>query len=262
MNGVRSRVSSFCLLAIAVLSCLLLFTAALVPAQANAEEIADNSPKQIVVDSAETYTFTYKASANSYFTVGLKSSRCTMDYGSEYPFESDCSFLSLVVSQGGTTFYDHYVLDLNQELVSIPLLFKAGTPVTIRVAGERGYREEADLTIHQQKYSYIEKEGNNSKSKATALKLRKSYVGVVNDASDKDCFAFKSGKTAKYKVQVRVEYSPDRPTLVYDNYKATVDSGAGWKTVYSGSIKKGATKRFSLGSFWTGVLYNVRVVRA
>lgn len=56
-----------------------------------------------------------------------------------------CSFLSLVVSQGGTTFYDHYVLDLNQELVSIPLLFKAGTPVTIRVAGERGYREEVVL---------------------------------------------------------------------------------------------------------------------
>lgn len=262
MDVVRSRVSTFGLIATTVLTCLLLFTTVLAPAQANAEEIVGNSSKQIVVDEAETHTFTYKAAANSYFTVGLKSSRCTMGYGSEYPYEAEYSFLALVVSQGGTSYYDQYVLELGQELVSIPLLFKTGTPVTVRVVGEKGYREEATLTVHQYKSGYTEKESNNSKSKATAVKLGKTYTGVVNSSSDSDYFAFKSAKTGKYKVQVQVAYSTERPTVIYDNYKATVDSGAGWKTVYSGAIKKGATKRFVLNSYWNGALYKVRVVKA
>ena len=141
MDVVRSRVSAFGLFSTVALAFLLLFTAVLAPTQAQAEEIAGNSSKQIVVNGGETHTLTYKAATNSYFTVGLKSSRCTMDYGSEYPYESDWSFLALVVSQGGSTYYDHYALELNQELVSVPLLFKAGTPVTIRVVGEKGYRE-------------------------------------------------------------------------------------------------------------------------
>lgn len=122
--------------------------------------------------------------------------------------------------------------------------FKAGDNVTIKVYDLDGYKTHYKIKVTFVKVKNFEKENNNSRSKANKLKKGVTYTGLAT-SDDADWFVFKAPKTKKYKIKAVLTSQTlwGIDTNVYRGYKskgyAMLTEGAGWKTAYSGKLKKG-----------------------
>ena len=94
---------------------------------------------------------------------------------------------------------------------------------------------------------FFEKEKNNSARKATAIKLKKNYSGVINDADDTDWFVFKAPQTRKYTFRA-VNTTDHHDWTAFTGYKSknkadgsytSVYNASGWKKIKTVSLKKG-----------------------
>lgn len=110
--------------------------------------------------------------------------------------------------------------------------------------------------VTYKKVKNFEKESNDRLEKANILKKGKEYVGVVGTLHDyEDWFTFKSPKTKKYKIKIKLTENVNKETLgarilrnkAYIGYKSTNKKNK-WKTVFSRKIKKGQTVSVSLDS--------------
>lgn len=102
------------------------------------------------------------------------------------------------------------------------------------------------------KVKNFEKENNNSLKKANVIKKGKTYTGVLMGWED-DWFTFKSTKTKKYKIKVKLTEDTANEGINVGICRGkgyigrkSVHKKNGWKTVFSGKIKKGQTVSVSL----------------
>lgn len=121
--------------------------------------------------------------------------------------------------------------------------FKAGDKVTINFEDTYETKTPFKFRVVFKKVKNFEKENNNSKKRAMSIKKGKVYTGLLIEDDD-DWFVFKAPKTKKYKIRV-VSTNRDSRNEYVDVYKGSYTEGynlytnEGWKTVYSGKIKKG-----------------------
>ena len=122
--------------------------------------------------------------------------------------------------------------------------FKAGDKVTINFEDSYDTKTPFKFRVVFKKVKNFEKENNNSKKKAMSIKKGKVYTGLLIEDDD-DWFVFKAPKTKKYKIKV-VSTNRDSRNEYVDVYKGSsyreyynLYTNEGWKTVYSGKIKKG-----------------------
>lgn len=134
--------------------------------------------------------------------------------------------------------------------------FKKGTKVQIKVSEDsaREYVWYYKLKVHTGKVKNFEKESNGTRSKANAMKVNKTYTGNVTK-DDLDWWSFKAPKTGRYKISgvvSDIDYyatNKDRSngysvhTYSYNGYRLNndtyIDDTSGYKTVFSGKVKKG-----------------------
>lgn len=136
---------------------------------------------------------------------------------------------------------------------SVKFAFKKGTVVDLSIVDESDTIMRGNVVIHYDvKITAVapknfEKEDNNSKKSANTIKKGKAYAGLVMQ-NDEDYYVFKAPKTGKYKIQITVSSAKkDVDTLYAEVLKGTkrlgriqTRNGDGYKTVYSGKLKKGA----------------------
>ena len=94
---------------------------------------------------------------------------------------------------------------------------------------------------------YFEKEDNGSAKKATSIKVKKTYSGVINDNEDVDWFVFKAPKAGKYKFSA-VNTEDHHGWTSFTGYKSKnkadgnyvgIYNETGWKKIKTVSLKKG-----------------------
>ncbi|WP_044916712.1 hypothetical protein [Butyrivibrio sp. WCE2006] len=94
---------------------------------------------------------------------------------------------------------------------------------------------------------FYEKETNNTPKKATSIKVKKIYSGVINDGDDVDWFVFKAPKTKKYKfyavntekVHGWTSFTGFKSKTKADGNYTGIYSESGWKKIKTVSLKKG-----------------------
>ncbi|MCM1498049.1 MAG: hypothetical protein NC124_06235 [Clostridium sp.] len=164
------------------------------------------------------------------------------------------------------TFYFDVNMSVNNEILekdyfiyngecerSVKYSFKKGTVVDFAIVNEADTILKDNVVIHYDiKITTVtpknfEKENNNNKKSANTLKKGKTYTGLIMQ-NDEDYYVFKAPKTGKYKIQVTVSSArTDADYLHAEALKGTkrlngmqTRNGDGYKTLYSGKLKKGA----------------------
>lgn len=159
---------------------------------------------------------------------------------------------------------------------------KKGTKLRIVLTSEaHGYEEYSKGQIKAvfKKCKNFEKESNNSKSKATGIKLNTAFQGIVNsyyDSDRTDWYVYKVTKTGKYNVQAVVTeqhsgLTNDVDVIAYNGKKkigelSFLSDGDGWKNISTNYVKlKKGQKIYinvkSAGGATGYVSYKVKVKR-
>ncbi len=125
--------------------------------------------------------------------------------------------------------------------------FKKGTRVTLSVTADDSYDYYTGtfrIRIVSKAVKNFETENNNSKAKADALKVKKTYTGCLM-TGDTDWFVFKAPKDGHYRVLVSLpdSQSYEMKATTYKGNKKLSENNivnlSGWKKQFNGSLKKG-----------------------
>ena len=151
--------------------------------------------------------------------------------------------------------------------------FKPNTKVTLKLYGDYTAVFKQYLTytlrlnVRTKSPSRFETEGNNSKSKADKLKLKKAFSGITN-YKDTDYWVFKAPKKGKYKFKFVCTKGEEFDLLFIKKSKVIdreyVKLGDGWGK-FSVKLKKGQKiylKAFQ-DSYWSSNYskYKIKVTR-
>lgn len=124
----------------------------------------------------------------------------------------------------------------------------AGSTVSLNVKGNfdnTTYKYKVKVVNDADKY--YEKEDNGTAKKATSIKVKKVYSGVINDGDDVDWFVFKAKKAGKYKFSA-VNTENHHGWTSFTGYKTKskkdgnyvgIYNERGWKKIKTVSLKKG-----------------------
>lgn len=158
----------------------------------------------------------------------------------------------------------------NQNGIAFPdQCYQKGDKLSLIIRGYEGTVRSYKVRIRPFKKSLFERESNNKKKKATALKTQKTYVGCIGK-SDTDWFVFKAKRTGRYVISADIykvgEISsdnglPDLHIVTYSGKKKLMSKRFNGKTiVFSGMIRKGKTLYFKLSPvLYSDMLYRLRV---
>lgn len=143
--------------------------------------------------------------------------------------------------------------------------FKKGDNVTIKICDR--YNEEKThykLKVTFVKYKNFEKENNDTRGRANKLKKGVTYTGLAMD-EDTDWYVFKATKTKKYKIKAVCTNQGycHQEVEAFRGYKskgyASTYAGEGWKTVFSGKLKKGQKVYVKVSDGGDNEMYKLRV---
>lgn len=124
----------------------------------------------------------------------------------------------------------------------------AGSTVTLNVNGNfSDYTFKYKIKVVNDGDTFYEKEDNGLAKKATSIKVKKAYSGVINDSSDVDWFVFKAQKAGKYKfVAANTEdhhgwtsFTGYKKKNMQDGNYVGIYNESGWKTIKTVTLKKG-----------------------
>lgn len=209
-----------------------------------ATTISSNKWYTGMTDGTNDKVYTYKMQSGGYFYYQV-----IPDAGGYYSGDNYYKSTSYHIHTSMIKSYKSYVNEKNcyydeGGFKSDRYAFKAGDKVTIKINDDTNDRTHYKVKVTFVKVKNFEKENNNSKSKANNLKKGVTYTGLAME-SDTDWFVFKAPKTKKYKIRtvsVNEGYCHEEVD-VYKGYKKTnstyIYAGDGWKTVFSGKLKKG-----------------------
>ena len=194
-------------------------------------------------DNAKVYT--YKMQSSGYFYYQVIVDEDGYYYEDEYRKNSTGTYVYTSMIKNYKTYEnEEYARYSDGGFKSSKYSFKTGDKITIKVFDARYYKTHYKVKVTFVKRKNFEKENNNSKSKANNLKKGVTYTGLAMK-DDVDWFVFKAPKTKKYKIKAvsTNENSCYEYVDVYKGHKklndTLISSGYGWKTVFSGKLKKG-----------------------
>lgn len=133
-------------------------------------------------------------------------------------------------------------------IVSPDFCYAPGSNMQLQVKGNfNKYTFKYKVKIVSDGNKFYEKETNDIAKKATSIKLKKTYSGVLNDIEDTDWFVFKAPKAGKYKfyvVNTETSWKPIQATGFKTKKKADTNAISvypekGWAKVKAVSLKKG-----------------------
>lgn len=110
----------------------------------------------------------------------------------------------------------------------------------------------------------FEKENNDTRGRANKLKKGVTYTGLAMDG-DTDWYVFKAPKTKKYKIKAVCtnQGSCHQDVEAFRGYKSKgyvcTYAGDGWKTVFSGKLKKGQKVYVKVSDGGDDEMYKIRV---
>lgn len=210
------------------------------PGDCYAVEAFTSAAKNITTygNDGERYTFTVPKGGSFY--IRMMMTKCDApDGGLEYTLEDD----------GYYTRESGRVDKGDGVVTTYRYAFKPGTKVTLSLSNQysslysRSYEVSSLIEVVAQNPKRFEKEDNDSKGKATALPVKKSYSGIINN-NDVDYWKFKAPKNGTYRVRFVNTGGKNLRGRVLRGYKTIGDSltssaGDGWKTLISVKLKKG-----------------------
>ncbi len=208
-----------------------------------AETISSNQTITKTVSGGTNYTFTYTMPSTGYFYVTVTPEKTVNTSTGSISNWMGIYFNLSANSKTYNEFYDKTPNDGTQ--TSSNLSFAPGTQVNMRIYTydrNKKYNYTYSITVHYCTTKYQEKENNNTKKKASTLKLKKSYYGNL-PLQDTDWFVFKAPKAGKYVFKVtnadttRNYYN--KSYLYANAYKGSKKLCKSDKTAYSneGAIK-------------------------
>ncbi len=202
---------------------------------------------QVIGYDSNTYNF--KAPAKGYFHIEVYFEGGT--HGDSKPITGGNVNIKAQMKSEYKNYWGNSWIGVNHQKVLSPnYCFRAGQPVTLTITGDWdkatfNYKVKVVYT----KDKYFEKENNGSTGKATSIKQKKTYSGIITDNEDVDWFVFKAPKAGKYKFMAVntqenhdwIAFTPYRSKYKKDinNAYYAVYSGKGWRKIASVKLKKG-----------------------
>lgn len=221
----------------------------------------------LIGGTTDEYTFEMPAKKYFYYEV-------VPDYYTENgQISSDSStwFLPTQMELNYKVYEDHSCANYNGIWSSNKYSFSEGSKVKIKFISTStdDFIWHFKLRVVTKEKKNFETENNNRKSKASKVKVGKTYSGLLMDY-DEDWFVFTVPKTGKYKI-----YGVNTDTLsTYTVLNARVcngrgnllksdnlDSGDGWITIYSDTLKKGKKVYIHIpySGFKESVFYKIKI---
>lgn len=240
------------------------FTAKTKDVQA-ATTIQSNRWYEGMTDGTNDQVYTYKMQASGYFYYKVIPSEGGYYYRDQYYESNSDSWVNTSMVKNYKVYVNNrrsYQSDGGYE--SPNYSFKAGDTVTIKVTDSAYYKTHYKIKVFFIKKKNFEKENNNSRSKANSLKKGVTYTGLAMD-SDTDWYVFKAPKTKKYKIKAVCTNEGYCHQIVelYKGYKKKntvyTYAGDGWKTVFSGKLKKGQKVYVKIYYGGDDEMYKIRV---
>ncbi len=211
------------------------------------ETISSNQTITKTVSGGTNYTFNYTMPDSGYFYVTFTPVKSVKASTGKESYWESMGFTLTANYKTYSTFSGKRAKDGTQQ--TSEFTFAPGTNVSLRVTTssyDYNYNLTYTVTVHYCTTKYQEKETNNTKKKASTLKLKKTYYGNL-PLQDTDWYVFKAPKAGKYTFRVtnadlyRSTYSN---SYFYANaFKGTKRLCSSDKTAYSNS---GAVKLTSV----------------
>lgn len=210
-----------------------------------ATTIQSNRWYEGMTDGYDEQVYTYKVQGPGYFYYQVVPDQAGHYYDGEF-YDTTSHYVQTSMIKNYKSYENNQNANYSDGgFQSSNYSFKAGDIVTIKVKDYMSYyRTHYKIKVTFVKVKNFERENNNSRSKANKIKKGVTYTGLTT-SNDPDWFVFKAPKTKKYKVKAVVtsETSWSIDTNVYRGYKSkgyvSLRQGEGWKTAYSGKLKKG-----------------------
>ena len=229
-----------------------------------ATTIQSNRWYEGMTDEENAQEYTYKMQAGGYFYYQVITDTDGYYYEDHY-VKNDIHFVYASMTKNYKT-YDSSpsIWNTDDGYVSGKYSFKAGENVTIKIKDISYRKSHYKLKVTFVKRKNFEKENNNSRSKANKIKKGITYTGLSMSDND-DWFVFKATKTKKYKIKVVYTTEPKwwaRAESYVGYTKKDVETfygGEGWKTIYSGKLKKGKKIYIKMSNCGWSNIYKLRV---
>lgn len=232
---------------------LCLITMMKMPVNASQKKVVANKGYNIDIGKKKTVNLQYTAKGNGYFYFNLKN--------------KDDNYVRINVTANYKTYSSDntYVYGRNSYR-SEKYCFKKGTKVTIKIISEYGSR--LSFRLSEKKLKNFEKEKNDTVSKATTMKLKKTYNGVAQEG-DEDWWTFVAPQSGNYTISA---VCVDSQRSVYiEGFKITSDDyildascygGNGWQTVDRVKVSKGDKICVCIKSgYYYSALYKLNIHR-
>lgn len=237
--------------------------------EAHAQTITSNQTVSGTTDGNTyiDYVYTMPAKGYFYYTLQITSDTYTA-YNGEYTYSSSGHDIYTSLQVNYKNYIDDSYVRGGSPFTSGYYSFYKGAKVKLRVRDYNGCSCHYSLTVHYVQPKYSETESNNSRAKADALKLKKTYTGICI-ADDVDWYKFTAPKKGKYKV-LAVITEPEDYHLYYNVYKGSkriqsdyrLEEGDGWKNVagMNVSMKKGQ-KLYVKVTDGASQLYQIKITK-
>lgn len=232
---------------LSVLFCMMLMSGNILVAQAEeVTQLVAGQKYELSFSGDESEKLIFTMPSKGYFYYEVMPTSCTNTETNE--IMTDGFYIDHVrMLVDGKEYEDEYWTWAGKGTTSNRYSFKKGTKIEISIAQSSLYTDEYvinyTIRVIVKNPNNFEKENNNTKSKANAIKKGKNYNGLIMEA-DTDYYIFKAPKTKKYKIQiaatsddgeVRAEVLKGLKSLG----RKETSYGDGFVTLYSGKIKKG-----------------------
>ena len=237
---------------------------------AHADEIKLNTTYNVKFTESEDAVLTFKAPKKGYFWAEITLISCINARNNE-----DVSSFNTADYKISANYRD-YDEDSGMRVgngvcKTDEYCFKPNTKVTLRLSDGYGSYDNplwtARVNVKTKCPSRFETEGNNSKSKADKLKLKKTFSGVRN-YKDNDYWCFKAPKKGKYKFKYVCTKGEEFEISFIKKSKVISHSyselGEGWNK-FSVKLKKGQKIYLKIyrDSYWSNNYskYKIKVTR-
>nr|WP_288664323.1 hypothetical protein [uncultured Anaerostipes sp.] len=229
-----------------------------------ATTIQSNRWYEGMTDGESDQVYTYKMQGSGYFYYQVVPDQGGYYYDGEY--ESSTSYRVSTSMIKNYKFYEKNEDCYYSEggFKSGIYGFKPGDNINIKVNDAPKDKTHYKIKVTFVKVKNFERENNNSRSKANKIKKGITYTGLAMSDND-DWFVFKAPKTKKYKIKVvnttkATWWAEAESYLGYTKKdRETLWGDDGWKTVYSGKIKKGKKVYIKISNWGSTNIYKLRV---